>query len=130
MIEVLDRAGQVRAVHKILQWPARIGRSPDCEIVLDDGHLAPAHAELQWREEEGGARLALLPSLNGGWFGDKRLHAGESAALAGTALFQLGATQLRWRSTAEPLAPELPLERHQHRVIERRNVWLPAKYLT
>jgi len=125
VIEVLDRAGQVRAVHKIQQWPARIGRSPGCEVVLDDGHLAAEHAELSWSEAQG-AVLRLLPSLNGGWLGERRLQAGESSALAGTALFQLGATQLRWRSTAEPLPAELPLEKHQHRVSERLGLWLPA----
>ncbi|WP_077038442.1 hypothetical protein, partial [Pelomonas sp. KK5] len=36
----------------------------------------------------------------------------------------LGATQLRWRSTAEPLAPELPLERHQHRSVKPSALWL------
>jgi len=123
VVEVLDRAGQVRAVHKILQWPARIGRSPGCELVLDDGHLAAEHAELDWREGEG-ASLRLLPSLNGGWLGERRLQAGESAALSGNALFQLGATQLRWRSTTAALAPELPLQQHQRdqRVGKRRYV--------
>jgi hypothetical protein len=155
VIEVLDRAGQVRSVHKITRWPSRIGRSPHCEIVLDDGHLAPEHARLDWqagpdedrggRDGEGGkagngaaeegpghggaASLTLLPSLNGGWLGERRLAAGETAALPGMALFQLGSTQLRWRSTAEPLAPELPLERHQRRVHESRGLLLPALLL-
>lgn len=130
VIEVLDRAGQVRAVHPIRQWPARIGRSPGCEVVLDDAHLAGAHAELHWSEEEGGgASLRLLPSLNGGWLGERRLQAGEQVALAGTALFQLGASQLRWRSTAEPLAPELPLEKHQQRDPARRGGALTALLL-
>ncbi|MET0520152.1 MAG: FHA domain-containing protein [Burkholderiaceae bacterium] len=123
VIEVLGRDGQVRAVHRLLSWPARIGRSPDCEVVLDDVHLAAEHAQLSW-DEQGGAHLRLLPSVNGGWLGERRLQAGDAAALAGTALFQLGASQLRWRSTAEPLAAELPLARHQQRVREGRRVWV------
>lgn len=128
VVEVLGRDGQVRAVHKPQAWPARIGRSPDCEVVLDDAHLAAEHAELSWDEdgEDGGARLRLLPSINGGWLGERRLQGGDAAELAGTALFQLGATQLRWRSTAEPLAPELPLAKHQLRVREGRLLWLPV----
>ncbi|MDN3922285.1 FHA domain-containing protein [Roseateles violae] len=120
VIEVLDRDGQARAVHKIRQWPARIGRSPGCELVLDDAHVAAEHAELSWSDEAEGPRLTLLPSLNGGWIGERRLAAGESVALGAAALFQLGATQLRWRSAAAPLAPELPLESHQLRRVVTR----------
>lgn len=125
VIEVLDRGGHVRSVHKVPQWPARIGRSPACDIVLDDAHLAPEHAELDW-SDEGGARLRLLPSVNGGWLGERRLETGENAALDAQALFQLGATQLRWRSTAAPLPAELPLERHQLREIKPGAWWLPG----
>lgn len=116
VIEVLGRDGQVRAVHKIQSFPAYIGRSPVCEVVLDDAHLAAEHALIHWNEAEG-ASLQLLPSLNGGWLGEQRLSAGESAPLTGSSQFQLGATTLRWRSTAAALAPELPLERHQHRSV-------------
>ena len=123
VIEVLGRDGQVRSVHKIERWPATIGRSPLCDVVLDDAHLAGAHAELVWAGE-GGAQLQLLPSLNGGWHGERRLQPGESAALDGTAQFQLGATQLRWRSSAAPLAPEVPLEKHQHRSVKPSVLWL------
>jgi hypothetical protein len=129
VIEVVDRDGLARSVHKIQQWPARIGRSPRCEVVLDDGHLAAEHAELEWGDD--GARLVLLPSLNGGWLGERRLQTGEAVALDGIALFQLGATQLRWRSAGAALAPEQPLERHQLRnvVTGAGRVWLPLLLL-
>jgi len=123
VIEVLGRDGQVRSIHKIRGWPATIGRSPECDVVLDDAHMAGAHAELDWTDDAG-PQLRLLPSVNGGWHGDRRLIAGEATALGGAALFQLGATQLRWRSTAEPLVPELALERHQHRVVKPSALWL------
>ena len=123
VIEVLGRDGLVRSVHKIQRWPATVGRSPDCDVVLDDPHLAAEHAELRWNEGTG-PQLQLLQSINGGWLGERRLAAGQSAALEGTVQFQLGATQLRWRSTAAPLAPELPLERHQHLMVKPSALWL------
>jgi len=123
VVEVLDREGQVRAVFKIHEWPARIGRSPACEVVLDDVHMAAEHAEL--RLTESGPQLALLPSLNGGWLGEQRLSEGEAAPLAGTALFQLGASQLRWRSADAPLAPEVLLLAHEQKVPKRGALWLP-----
>jgi hypothetical protein len=124
VVEVLDREGQVRAVFKIGQGPARIGRSPACEVVLDDAHLAGEHAELVWTEQ--GPSLVLLPSLNGGWLGERRLAAGEAVPLAGTAQFLLGATQMRWRSADAPLAPELPLTAHEQHPAPRGVLWLPV----
>ena len=132
VVEVLDREGQVRAVFKIDKLPARIGRSPGCDVVLDDAHMAGEHAELRWSEAEagGGPQLALLPSLNGGWLGEKRLSEGESAPLPAMALFQLGASQLRWRGIDAPLAPELPLQAHEHNKHVRRGaLWLPLLLL-
>lgn len=128
VIEVIGRDGQVRAAYKVQQWPTRIGRSPNCDVVLDDSHLAAEHAELRWTAD-GGPALHLLPSLNGGWLGERRLQAGDDAALVGPALFQLGSTQLRWRSAADPLADELPLQAHQQRELKRPAFWLPALLL-
>ncbi len=124
VIEILDREGQVRSVCKVGEWPARIGRSPGCDIVLDDSHLAGEHAELQLNEA-GAAQLVLLPSINGGWLGDHKLTLGEAAPLEGHALFQLGATHLRWRSADAPLPAEKPLEVHQLRQVARSVWWLP-----
>lgn len=114
VLELLGREGQVLRVERITQWPLRVGRSAGCDVVLDDPHLAAEHALLEGGE--GGVRLQMLPSLNGGWLGERRLHAGEEVALADNAQFQLGASQLRWRSLAAALAPELPLEAHLHRL--------------
>jgi len=111
VVEVLGRDGRVQGVHRIERWPARIGRSPGCEVVLDDVHLAAEHAELRWDADA--PELALLPSLNGGWLGERRLEPGARHGLAPVALLQLGASQLRWRSTQAPLPPEQPLEPHQ-----------------
>ena len=135
VIEVLGRDGRVQSAQRISQWPARIGRSVRCEVVLDDIHLAAEHAELQWpaaddnNEGEGGAaagaRLRLLPSRNGGWMGERRLAAGDTAPLPGRAIFQLGNSHLRWRSSVEALAPELPLQAHQQRRTKVAAAWVP-----
>lgn len=108
VIELLGRDGQVRAVQRITAWPCRIGRSPACEVVLDDAYLSGEHARLEL-DEEGVVRLLLLPSLNGGRQGPRRLAAGDSLVLEPGASFQLGASSLRLRRASDPLAPELPL---------------------
>ena len=45
LIETLDRDGQPRQILRVSQWPVRIGRAIDCDLVLDDPHVA-AHHEL------------------------------------------------------------------------------------
>lgn len=123
LIEILDREGQVRALHKIAQWPLSIGRSPDCDLVLPDVHVAGQHALLNWGEE--GAELALLPSLNGGWVAERRLQGGERVALGVGGVFRLGSTELRLRTSAQALPAEQPLG-HEHEVRGwRGNAWLP-----
>ncbi|MFN5048895.1 FHA domain-containing protein [Roseateles sp.] len=120
VIEVLGRDGLVRAVYRVQAWPVSIGRSPACDLVLDDVHLAAEHARLELAQAacepaegdgSGRPRLSLLDSLNGGWLGRRRLAAGSSVELAPGAVFQLGATSLRLRRDQDTLPPERLLDR-------------------
>ena len=111
LIELLDRDGQPRHTIRVTEWPVRIGRAIDCEIVLDDPHVAPHHASLVLHED--GVHVEPLPSLNGVRLGRAKI-AGASARLQQTAQLQLGATQLRVRLAGEPLAPEQPLPDGHH----------------
>jgi len=108
-IEVLGHDGQVRWVHKVGQWPLRIGRSPECDLVLDDPHLAGEHALLDW--DEAGERLCLQlqPSLNGGWLGPQAVQPGAPVEWPDATVLQLGLSRLRVRSLRQGLAPEKPL---------------------
>jgi len=105
VVELLGRDGRAALVQRVTQWPVRIGRSPACDIVLDDGHLAAEHAELHLAPG-GGVQLKLLDSRNGGAVAGKRLHAGEEALLPEGGAFQLAACSLRLRTSADALAPE------------------------
>lgn len=105
VVELLGRDGRVALVQRVMQWPVRIGRSPVCDVVLDDGHLAAEHAELHL-EPGGGVRLRLLPSRNGGQVGRQRLGAGDEVPLPAGGSFQLAGCSLRLRTSADVLAPE------------------------
>lgn len=87
--------------------PLRLGRALQCDIVLDDPHLAAEHALLQVDAQ--GASLSLLPSLNGAVQGRRHWRAGEQLAWPSEGLLQLGHTRLRLRHAAAPLAPEKPM---------------------
>lgn len=105
VVELLGRDGRAALVQRVTRWPVRIGRSPACDIVLDDAHLAAEHAELHWRPE-GGATLQLLDSHNGGSVGGRHLAAGQTADLPAGGAFQLAGVSLRLRTSADALAPE------------------------
>jgi hypothetical protein len=124
VVELLGRDGRATLVQRVMHWPVRIGRSPACDIVLDDAHLAAEHAELHLRPE-GGVQLKLLSSRNGGAVGGKRLDAGAEAPLPEGGAFQLAGCSLRLRTSADALAPEQAL------IVQRARHWalLPALLL-
>jgi hypothetical protein len=105
VVELLGRDGRASLVQRVTHWPVRIGRSPACDIVLDDAHLAGEHAELNLTPE-GRGTLKLLDSRNGGAMAGKRLAAGDEAELPSGGSFQLAGCTLRLRTSADVLAPE------------------------
>lgn len=124
VVELLGRDGRATLVQRVARWPVRIGRSPVCDIVLDDAHLAAEHAELHL-QPEGGVMLKLLDSRNGGAVGGKRLAAGEEAMLPEGGAFHLAGSSLRLRTSADALAPEQLL------IVQQARHWalLPALLL-
>ncbi|RZJ11412.1 MAG: FHA domain-containing protein [Rubrivivax sp.] len=105
VVELLGRDGRVSLLQRVTHWPVRIGRSPACDVVLDDSHLAAEHAELHLGSE-GRVTLRLLDSRNGGAVAGKRLAAGDETELPTGGAFQLAGCALRLRTSADVLAPE------------------------
>lgn len=110
LIEVLERDGRVGRALDVHRWPQTLGRGLDNTVVLDDAHVAPAHARLEL-DAEGRVCLSVLDCANGAQLDGHRLAAGTAAQPlpAGGAALQLGATRLRVRLRGEVLAPEKPL---------------------
>lgn len=108
LIELLDGDGQVRQSAPVLRWPATVGRALDCDLVLDDPHVAPVHALLQ--DDAAGLQLTVGDSRNGVQCGARRLAAGERLTLPPGSRFQIGPLLLRVRLAREALAPELPFD--------------------
>ena len=110
-LDVLDRDGQPRHTHVVHDWPLRIGRALDNDVVLADPHVAPHHLHIAHGEH--GLELQVGESRNGVQFDRRHLAAGASAALptdGGESLeFSAGRTRLRLRLPGHVLAPELPL---------------------
>jgi len=121
LIELLDRDGQPRQVVRVTQWPVRIGRAIDCDVVVDDPHVAAHHADLVWRD--GTVLVEAAPSVNGVRLGRFVIAAGALALLPPTSTLGVGLATLRVRLAGEALAPELPLV-EVHRRGRQRAVWL------
>lgn len=111
LIERLDRDGMVVRDDPIHAWPVTLGRSLDCDIVLDDPHVAARHARL---DEQGGVLVLEVgqTTINGAHVGNRHHAGGSRVELAGGDVWRLGATRLRVRRAADVLAPERPLSEH------------------
>ena len=107
VIEVLDRDGHARQVVPVVEWPVTIGRAVDCDVVLDDAHIAARHATISGAD--GVLSLQVGESVNGAEWPGTRLRSGESATLPSGEVFQLGATRLRIRRPGDALVPERAL---------------------
>lgn len=110
VVEVLDRDGRVRSIHAVHDWPVRLGRSLDCEVLLDDPHVAPLHLTLTGAEADT-VHLQVGDTVNGVQCARQRLASGETAQRKGGEEWLLGHTRVRVRLQGDPLAPELPLPR-------------------
>ena len=104
LIEALDRDGHPRQILRVAQWPVRIGRAIDCDLVLDDPHVAALHATLDWRED--GLHVVPAATVNGVRLGASAIAPGSAPLVPPSGLLVLGATTLRVRLAGDVLAPE------------------------
>jgi pSer/pThr/pTyr-binding forkhead associated (FHA) protein len=107
LIELLDRDGQPRQSLRVTAWPIRIGRAIDCDVVLDDPHVAAHHADLVARED--GVHIEPAPSVNGVRLGRAKIVSGSRPLLPASSLIGIGGATLRVRLATEALAAEQPL---------------------
>lgn len=90
--------------------PIRIGRALDNDLVLDDPHCAPYHAELEV-DVNGTARLRDLGTSNG--IVAARNKRAALHEIKNDDPYRLGHTLIRVRSSTWPLAPERSLSRRE-----------------
>ncbi len=112
LIRVVNTPGDISAIveinHRVKAGTVTtIGRSLECDVVMDDPHVAAKHAELAL-SEEGNLVLRDLGSLNGTWLDGKRIDAVESLRQPNHVL-RIGRKQLTVRSQGDELAAEVLL---------------------
>lgn len=122
IVEVLDRDGYPRLIVPVTEWPVTIGRAIDCDVVLDDAHVAPVHVTLT--ESDSLLHLTVGDSINGVRVRGRILSRGDRAELPAGEMIQIGGTRVRVRRAADGLPPERPL------VDEASAGWKPVLGLT
>ncbi|MDP9126285.1 MAG: FHA domain-containing protein [Pseudomonadota bacterium] len=123
LIEALDRDGHPRQILRVAQWPVRIGRAIDCDLVLDDPHVAALHATLDWCED--GLRVQPAATVNGVRLGASVVAPGSSPLMPPSGILVMGATTLRVRLAGDVLSPEQRLVDF-HKVERRHAIQLAA----
>lgn len=124
LIELLDRHEDVIGRYRTgASTTISIGRSLDCDIVVEDPYTAAHHADLIATDQ--GWTLKLANSVNGAWYNGQQLPGDSQHDLPPGAEIELGQTHLRLRHPLQSLAPEqaLPQDHHQHQTWRR---YLPS----
>jgi hypothetical protein len=116
ILEVLGtRGGRVRTRIRLDVLPVRIGRGLDNDLILDDPYIDPQHAHIT-RDWTGEVIVEDLGSLNGVTLARGTERVAHVVAAPGTEL-RLGRTVLRFRDSAEPVAPALRAAEDPTRVV-------------
>lgn len=106
-VEILDRHGDVAMRYPVQEWPLRLGRAYDSDIVLDDPYIAPHHLEI-FQVENGSYQLRRLNSLNGVMI-NNLLSKEADAIVSASDVLRLGQTQVRIRPLDFAVSAEKPL---------------------
>lgn len=106
VLEVLDRDGSVRQSLSVREWPLRVGRALDNDLVLDDPHTAARHFSVA-ADAQGRVAVTVGDSVNGLHFDTKRLRRGEQVDVGDKPpMLVAGRTHMRLRLAGHALAPE------------------------
>lgn len=112
-VEVLDRHQRVQQRLRVTQWPVVVGRGYDCDLVLDDPHLAPRHVEFSL-DDDGKVIARDLGTVNGLRAPGAHVRRGQpstpSMLLQPGDVVEAGRTRLRVSASTMPVAPERPLD--------------------
>lgn len=115
LLEVHDRNAALVARLAVTRWPVTVGRSLDCDLVIDDPHTAAAHVRIDRPVDGAPAQAHVLDTLNGISIGAAHYPAGTTQAWLPQRTIQLGRSRLSLRLADAALPAELPLDRSSWR---------------
>ena len=107
LVEVLGPHGQLRGRTRLTSLPAVMGRGYGSDVLIDDPHVCPRHAELV-RDAQGGLVLRDLGSVNGIGAPSGGTRDAPISLSSGDRV-KLGAISIRVLELDHPVAPATPL---------------------
>ena len=110
LIEAFDRHGTLLARAPVTRWPFTVGRSLDCDLVLDDPHIAPVHLRADRPMEA--PRLVSIQvgqTVNGAMLKGQRYGSGKWFDWPASVPLEIGRTRLALRLADAPVAAEQAL---------------------
>jgi len=118
LIEVFDFEGRYQHAVPVSQWPVTVGRALQCDVVLNDPHVAARHMTLEPFGGGAGANAGLQVVVGQTRNGvritaphhDQSLAAGGSAPLPAGGVCHIGRSSLRVRLAGEAVAEELAID--------------------
>jgi hypothetical protein len=112
LIEAFDRHGALLARAPITRWPLTVGRGLDCDLVLDDPFVAPAHLRIdRAAQAPHPVQVQVLQTRNGARMQRKLYAQGEHFDWPDGLAIDLGHTHLALRLADAPIAAEQLLPR-------------------
>jgi hypothetical protein len=110
LLEAFDRHGALLARAPVTRWPVTVGRSLECDLVLDDPHVAPTHLRIdRAADAPRTVSVEVQHTLNGALLQRKRHGGGQRFDWPDGAPLEIGRTRLALRLADAPIAAELPL---------------------
>ncbi len=109
ILELLDRFGKVKQRHVIDQFPCKIGRAYDNDIILDDPFISPHHADITCQESV--IQFHDAGSENGS-FTLHPLEKHKTINLTDNTRVRIGHTDLRFRHESHHIT-ETVIERNK-----------------
>ena len=118
LLEAFDRHGALLARAPVTRWPVTVGRSLECDLVLDDPHVAPTHLRIdRAADAPRTVSVEVQHTLNGALLQRKRHASGERFDWPDGAPLEIGRTRIALRLADAPIAQELPLPRFPWRTL-------------
>lgn len=121
IIERVTRANKVLSFAKFNSDKIRLGRAYDNDVVLQDEHVDPYHAELELRPDSSMMLLTDLGSINGIKTGRGDKVKFKTAVQSGQS-FTLGKSHIRILSSQHSVAPAKPMSALDD-IAARLNQW-------
>ena len=113
LIEAFDRHGALLARAPITHWPVTVGRSLDCDLVVDDPFIAPLHLRIDRTAETPNTprvvQVQVLETRNGARVQGKHHSQGEHFDWPDGTPIDLGRTHIALRLADTPIADEQAL---------------------